>query len=232
MDNGAADALSWVPVNHDCTTIQSLLEGAVIGATDRSEGEANEALLCEHVHLVDEMRVQAAKLAPMHAVNWEDAQGADMMLAACRKWLTAQKDTPAEKRDALLKKYLGSQADMKEGHMLFHMCNSLVLSKGLLYMSTTPKGEMEGVLAFLVPSSQCTAALNSVHHDAGHQGQQRTLALAQEHFWWPVMVEECKALVRGCPRCCKQLFLLFNLLFAFCVVRVVVRGVRWFGEWL
>ena len=60
---------------------------------------------------------------------------------------------------------------------------------------------MEGMLAFLVPSSQCTAALNGVHHDAGHQGQQRTLALAQEHFWWPMMVEDCKALVRGCPRC-------------------------------
>ena len=106
-----------------------------------------------------------------------------------------------EKRDALLKKYLGSQADTEEGHVLFHVCNSLVLSKGLLYMSTTPKGEMEGVLAFLVPSSQCTAALNSIHHDAGHQGQQRTLALAQEHFWWLMMVEDCKALVRGCPRC-------------------------------
>ena len=49
-------------------------------------------------------------------------------------------------------------------------------------MSTTPKGEMEGVLAFLVPSSQCTATLNGVHHDVGHQGQQRTLALAQELF--------------------------------------------------
>ena len=71
---------------------------------------------------------------------------------------------------------------MKEGHALFCMCNSLVLRKGLLYLSTTPKGEMEGVLAFLVPSNQCTAALNGVHHDAGHQGQQRTLALAQEHF--------------------------------------------------
>ena len=68
-------------------------------------------------------------------------------------------------------------------------------------MSTTPKGEMEGVLAFLVPSSQCTAALNGIHHDAGHQGQQRTLALAQEHFWWPMIMEDCKALVRGCPRC-------------------------------
>ena len=86
--------------------------------------------------------------------------------------------------------------------MLFHMHNSLVLSKELLYLSTTPKGEMEGVLAFLVPSSQCTAALNSVHHDAGHQGQQRTLALAQERFWWPMIVEDCKALVRGCSRCC------------------------------
>ena len=59
--------------------------------------------------------------------------------------------TPVEKRDALLKKYLGSQADTEEGHMLFHVYNSLVLSKGLLYLSTTPKGEMEGVLAFLVP---------------------------------------------------------------------------------
>ena len=61
---------------------------------------------------------------------------------------------------------------------------------------------MEGVLAFLVPSSQCTAALNNIHHDAGHQGQQRTLALAQECFWWPMMVEDCKVLVGGYPRCC------------------------------
>ena len=65
-----------------------------------------------------------------------------------------------------------------------------------------PKGELAGVLAFLVPSSQCTMALNSIHHDAGHQGQQRMLALAQECFWWPMMVEDCKALVRGWPRCC------------------------------
>ena len=157
--------------------------------------------MCEHVRLVEKARVQPAKLAPMHMVNWEDAQGSDVVLTACRKWLKACKDTPVEKRDALLKKYLGSQVDMEEGCALFRMCNSLVLRKGLLYMSTTPKGEMEGVLAFLVPSSQYTAALSSVHHDAGHQDQQRTLALAQEHFWWPMMVEDCKALVRGCPRC-------------------------------
>ena len=183
-------------------TVRSLLEGSVIGAADHSETKANEALLCEHVHLVDEVRVQAAKLAPMHVVNWEDAQRADAALAACRRWPKARKNTPTEERDALLRKYLGSQADMEEGRTLFHICNSLVLSKGLLYISTMPKGELAGVLAFLVPSSQCTMALNGVHQDAGHQGQQRMLALVQEHFWWPMMVEDCKALVRGCPRCC------------------------------
>ena len=57
------------------------------------------------------------------------------------------------------------------------------------------------MLAFLVPSSQCTMALNSIHWDAGHQGQQRMLALVQECFWCPMIVEDCKALVRGCPRC-------------------------------
>ena len=65
-------------------------------------------------------------------------------------------------------------------HALFHMCNRLVLSKGLLYVNTTPKGEAKGILAFLVPTGQCHTALNGVHHDASHQGKQRMLALAQE----------------------------------------------------
>ena len=47
--------------------------------------EANKVLLCEHVHLMDKARVQAAKLAPMHVVNWEDTQEADLALVACRK---------------------------------------------------------------------------------------------------------------------------------------------------
>ena len=124
-----------------------------------------------------------------------------MVLAACRNWLKARKDTSAKKRDALLKKYLGSQADIEQGHTLFHVHNSLILNKGLLYISMMPKGELAGVLAFLVPSSQCTMALNSVRHDAGHQDQQKMLAMVQEYFWWPMMVEDCKAMVRGCPRC-------------------------------
>ena len=52
---------------------------------------------------------------------------------------------------------------MEEGHALFHVRNSLVLSKGLMYVGTMPKGEAEGILAFVVPGEQCQVALNGVH---------------------------------------------------------------------
>ena len=45
-DNGVADALSWVPIHHDWRMVQSLLEGTIVGATDRGEAEASEELLC------------------------------------------------------------------------------------------------------------------------------------------------------------------------------------------
>ena len=70
-----------------------------------------------------------------------------------------------------------------------------------MYVSTTPKGETEGVLAFVVPVGQCQMVLNGVHHDSSHEGQQRTSALMQERFWWPMMAEDCHAIVRGCPHC-------------------------------
>ena len=99
---------------------------------------------CDLVTCTYTSHVQAAKLAPMHVVDWGHAQEADTVLATCR-WLCTHKDTSFPKRDALLKKYLGDNADTEEGCALFCMCNSLVLSKGLLYVSTMPNGEAEGI---------------------------------------------------------------------------------------
>ena len=74
------------------------------------------------------------------------------------------------------------EAETEQGKMFFRIHNSLILNKGLMYVNMTPKGETEGVLAFVIPVGQCHLALNGVHHDAGHQGQQQTLAPAQERF--------------------------------------------------
>ena len=174
--------------------IQSLLEGVIVGVTDWGEVRASEELFEEHEHLSQEARVQVAKLAPMHIVDWAEVQEADAALAACRKWLHLRRDT-------LLPKHLEAEAETEHGKTFFHIRNSLILNKGLMYVSTTPKGKTEGVLTFVVPVAQCSMALNGVHHDAGHQGQQRTLALTQERFWWLMMAEDCPPIVRGCPHC-------------------------------
>ena len=195
-NNGATDALSWVPIIHSWETIQSLLEGVIVGVANRGEAKASEELLEEHERLSQEARVQAAKLEPMHIVDWGETQEADASIAACCKWLRLRKDTPLPWWDTL-----GVGAETEQGKMFFHICNSLILSKGLMYVNTTPKGETEGVLAFIVPVGQCRLVLNGVHHDASHQGQQRNLALTQERFWWPMMAEDCHVIVRGCLRC-------------------------------
>ena len=162
-----------------------------MGAADRGEAEAIKELLCENVCLENEACVQAAKFMPMHVVDWGEVQEAETVFATCRKWLCTHKDSPFPKKDTLLKRYLGDNMDTEVGCTLFHACHSLVLSKGLLYASMMPKGEVEGILSFVVPTGQCRAALNGFHHDAGHQGQQRTLALMQEWFWWPLMMDDC-----------------------------------------
>ena len=173
----------------------------IVGAADWGEVRASEELLEEHEHLSQEAMVQVAKLVPMHIVHWEEAQEADAALATCHKWLHLRKDMPLPKWDAFLKKCLGVEAETEQGKMFFRICNSLVLNKGLMYMSTTLKGKTEGVLTSVVPVGQHQMALNGVHHDASHQGQQRTLALTQERFWWPMMAKDCRAIVRGCLHC-------------------------------
>ena len=42
-------------------------------------------MLCKYVCLVEEVRVKAAKLAPMHVLDWQEAQEEDMALATCIK---------------------------------------------------------------------------------------------------------------------------------------------------
>ena len=187
INNGATDALNWVPISHSRETVQSLLEGVIVRAADRGDVRVCEELLEEHEHLSQEAKVQAVKLAPMHIIDWEEAQKADTALAACCKWFCLRKDTLLPRWDTFLKECLGVEVGTEQGKMFFHIHNSLILNRGLMYMSTTPKGKTEEVLTFVVPVGQCWMALNGVHHDAGHQGQQRTFALTQERFWWSMM---------------------------------------------
>ena len=87
--NGTTDALSQVPTSHSQETVQSLLEGVIVGTANWGEVRVSEELLEEHECLSQEVRVQVVKLAPMHIIDWEEAQEANTALAACRNWQVA-----------------------------------------------------------------------------------------------------------------------------------------------
>ena len=120
----------------------------------------------EHDRLNEESQARALNLAPMHMTNWEEAQGEDVLLAACHKWMSTKKDVPLQKRNTLLRTCMGEHSDSGEGKALFHITNSFTMKKGMLYVNIMPKGETEGLLAFVVPSTHRCTALNGVHQDA------------------------------------------------------------------
>ena len=87
----------------------------------------------------------------------------DVLLAACHKWMSTKKSVTPQRRDALLKTCMGEHSTSEEGKVLFHVRNNLTIRKGLLYVNIMPKGETEGLLAFVVPSAHRHTALNGMH---------------------------------------------------------------------
>ena len=87
--------------------------------------------------------------------------------------------------------------------MVWRNCQNFISLQGILYLCSTPKGEDEDLLLFVVPKVHQTAALNRCHWDAGHQGHDHTLSLLQECFWWPGMAKQMRQVIKTC-RCCLQ----------------------------
>ena len=106
----------------------------------------------------------------MHVTDWAKAQKEDPELDAVLQWLSS-------KKKADLKTLLGECVKSEEGRLVWRNCQNFVSLQGTLYLCSTPKGEDEDLLLFMVPKAQRTAALNGCHRDAGHQGRDHTLSL-------------------------------------------------------
>ena len=87
--------------------------------------------------------------------------------------------------------------------MVWRNCQNFSTLQGTLYLSSTPKGESENLLLFMVPKMHQTATLNRCHWDAGHQGHDCTLSLLQEHFLWLGMPKQMRQVIKAC-KCCLQ----------------------------
>ena len=91
----------------------------------------------------------------------------------------------------------------EDGWMVWRNCQNFTSLQGTLYLCSTPKGEDEDLLLFVVPRTHQIATLNGCLWDVGHQGHDCTLSLLQECFWWPGMVNQRRQVIKTC-RCCLQ----------------------------
>ena len=99
---------------------------------------------------------------------------------------------------------LGLLANTPDGRAVYRYRNNFCLiGRKLYFKSPEPQG-LDPLKVFVVPTAHRVAALNGCHDDAGHQGQERTLSLLTERFWWPGMREQCINLVSNCPRCAQH----------------------------
>ena len=141
-----ADALSQVMTLLEPETVQATLDGATVGTSQRAERE-NPAIIKSDQQLEQEVWVAAGQvLVEMHVTNWAVAQKEDSKLDAVLQWL-------GSKKKADLRTLLGECIMSKKGWMVWRNCQNFTSLQGTLYLCSTPKGENEDLLLFIVPKA-------------------------------------------------------------------------------
>ena len=71
----------------------------------------------------------------------------------------------------------------------------------ILFIKTTPPGSIGTIPVFVVPVNQRQIAINMCHWGARHQGQDRSLSLMKEQFWWLGMANALFLVIQNCGHC-------------------------------
>ena len=129
-------------------------------------------------------------------LDWVEAQRRDPVIPAVINWI---KRPRGDKRT--LAEYLTGVASEYEKRFYAACQKEFTVQDNLLYLQATPTDSQESVPVFVVPTNDRQAAIDGCHHSAGHQGQDRTLSLMKERFWWPGMSQALLKAVANCGRC-------------------------------
>ena len=92
----------------------------------------------------------------MHVTDWATTQRNDPELDSVLHWLEAQKKTD-------LRTLLREHASSEEGQIVWRNCQNFMVLQDTLYLQSTPKGENDDLLLFVVPKVHQTATLNGCH---------------------------------------------------------------------
>ena len=138
-------------------------------------------------------RQQMKNLADSH---WVIAQQNEPAIKLTYQWLKRPKND-----HRTLGEFLQGRVPRQEQRLYAARQKDFVEKRGMVYLRTTPSRSQEEVLVFVVSTHKRRAAIDGCHHFAGHQGQDRTVSLIKERFWWPGMIQDAVSSVRNCARC-------------------------------
>ena len=165
-DNKVADELSQVGdrLELDPDSIHKLLSHASDPVVLRAETD-DPRLMQEHARQEQEIIMQACMLEDSRLAlrnladsHWIVAQQSEPVIQLTTQWLKHPKDDHSTLADFLkgqvpnqvLRQYTAQQKDF-------------TLNQGLLYLRTTLNCSNEDILAFVVPTHKCRAAIDGCH---------------------------------------------------------------------
>ena len=142
-DNIIVDALSQITTCLGPKAVQSTLDRMTLGMAYRAEGHDPTVVEGDH-NIEREVCVTAGQVqVKMHMTNWATAQREDPVLNAMLNWLETRKKTD-------LRTLLGGHALSKEGQVVWWSHQNFGTLQNALYLLSTPKGENEDLLLFVV----------------------------------------------------------------------------------
>ena len=200
-DNKVADALSWIEARLDPESVTELLNLTNGGAP---QAEAEDIRVIEEEERADQEVIlrttqlarQDKKFRNLHTEDWWQAQQMDPVIPHVLEWLRLLKNNRTRLKDFLRGKV--SEAD----------CQAYGLREKdferrdhILFIKTTPPGSIGTIPVFVVLVNQRQVAIDMCHQGARHQGQDRSLSLMKEQFWWPGMANALFLVIRNCGHC-------------------------------
>ena len=175
--------------------VKAILDNAITSIEEHAEQGDRPTPDCQGDQQEEKIVARPARLAITNVTNWKQEQKEDPVLYQVAKHLRA----PCETFKAALHKVL----DKKATAAYVKAKEQLLIKNGLLYQKTQQGQADEIMFQFVVPQRHWGTTLDGYHQEVAHQGQCRSIALMQEHFWWPGMTRYLRNHIKKCS-CCRK----------------------------
>lgn len=154
-----------------------------------TDGAESRALhLVHHVQMISGCQ---ETLPVLSAQELKDSQQEDLTISKVLSFLIRQRRPSRRERH-------GASAQVIR---LLKQWSKLEVRDDVLYRVTKDPLTKRKRLQYVLPDSLRNKALSGIHDLAGHQGQDRTISLARQRFYWPDMEKNIREYVQCCRRC-------------------------------